>query len=558
MRILSALLAKLARQISTMAVLAALLVSSLPARAELVVEWWGRPGRCPREGMTIELSKYGKKGLANPKGGQKDIEGIHALTFDLSPLKKDTTIYHASLRIRAPLERIRTDKRAYMSLGQGHWYHDPLRLYAEMPAWKPVEIFVAQPGSAPGKPVYDKAKPLVLEPPRLRSFDCTQAVRDWVSGAAPNLGFIVRQLDLWDWDPGKTVLEIRYEGKVQQAPTSQPAGLKAVHRQGQTFLTWTEIDKIIDKEEIAWKEFEETFRKVSPRGNTFYRVYRGDKPITAANLHQAALVDEIWPLSGYDGRVHEHMTRGEDWEGLNPNLIVPRYVIEDPSAGPLTPTDQHRGAPVWHGKQLPLHTGLYVHQPAAAGKAYYAVTVLVDGVENTTQLTAGNSLAQPVEETTGAGEPILYRVLDQSKEHPPGPRETQFFVYWAAPPYANQPRRPIHLLVGINGLKSNKKTNVRYNVGDMYGSELNQGTHAYEWKLDVEFHYAIVCDGSFGGNGYWPSWNTLLSKDQTKQEPYAQRIIERFQPLVEKLTPRLCGGTGKATGEAGTRPGTVP
>jgi hypothetical protein len=519
------------------------------ARGELVVEWWGQggpPTRCRHNDMTIELSKYGKEGLANPEGGKKQIEGIHALTFDLSTLKKNTTIHHASLRIHAPLEKIRTDKRAYMNIGQGHWYHDPLRLYAEMPAWKPVEIFIAQPGSAEGKAVYDKSKPLVLEGPQFKGFDCTSAVRDWVSGKAPNLGFVVRQLDLWDWWPAMTVLEIRYEGKVQNAPASQPSNLKAVHRKGQTFLTWTEIEKIIDKDQIAWKEFEGTFKKVSPRGNAFYRVYRSDKPITAANLAKATLVDEIWPLSGYDGRVHEHVTVGENWEGLNPNVIVPRHVIEDPPEGALQPNQQdRRNWPAWHGKQLPLHTGLYVHQPSQAGKAYYAVTVLVNGVENTKDIAAPNSLGQPAEEAAAPGEPILYRVLDQSKEHPPGPRETQFFVYWAAPSYANQPRRPIHLLVGVNSEKPNKKTNVRYNVGDMYGSELNSGTHPYEWRADVEFHFAIVCDGSFGGKGYWSSWNTMLSKDQAKQEPYAQRMVELFQPWVEKLTPRLTGKAAK-------------
>lgn len=513
-------------------------------RGELVVEWWGQGDRCRHQGMTIELSKYGKEGLANPQGGKQAIEGIHALRFDLSSLKQDTRIYRASLRIHAPLVKIRDDKRAYMSIGKGHWYHDPLRLYAEMAPWKPVEIFVAQAGSAGGKPVYDKSKPLVLEVPQYRSFDCTAAVRDWVSGTAPNLGFIVRQLDLWDWWPAMTVLEIRYEGKLDGPPASQPSGLKAVHRKGQTFLAWGEIDKIIDNDRIAWKEFEDTFKKVSPRGNTLYRIYRSDKPITAANLHQAILLGEIWPLSGYDGRVHEHMTHGEDWEGLDPNVIVPRYVIEDPPGGPLQPNERdRRNWPVWHGKQLPLHTGLYVHQPAAAGKAYYAVTVLVNGVENTRDLGAGNNLAQPVEETVAPGEPILYRVLDQSKEHPPGPRETQFVVYWAAPPYANQPRRPIHLLVGINSEKPNKKATVRYNIGDMYGSEINSGTHPYEWRADVEFHFALVCDGSFGGKGYWSSWNMMLSKDQARQEPYAQRMADLFQPWVEKLTPRLTSKT---------------
>ncbi|MCJ7543172.1 MAG: hypothetical protein MUP47_01185, partial [Phycisphaerae bacterium] len=193
--------------------LAAMFGQNGTARGELVVEWWGQGDRCQHRDMTIELSKYGKEGLANPQGGKKAIEGIHALTFDLSPLKKDARIHHASLRIHAPLEKIRTDKRAYMSIGQGVWYYDPLRLYAELPARRPVQMFIAQPGSAEGNAVYDKSKPLELEGPQFKSFDCTAAVRDWVSGKAPNLGFVVRQLDMWEWAPGQTVLEVRYAGK---------------------------------------------------------------------------------------------------------------------------------------------------------------------------------------------------------------------------------------------------------------------------------------------------------------------------------------------------------
>ena len=109
----------------------------------------------------------------------------------------------------------------------------------------------------------------------------------------------------------------------------------------------------------------------------------------------------------------------------------------------------------WWAKELPLHTGLYVHRPAAAGKAYYAVTALVDGVENTRSLTPANSLVKPVTETVGPGEPLMYRWLaqDYRRGRNSQPRETQFFVYWAAPPYANQPRRPIHLMVGLAGEK---------------------------------------------------------------------------------------------------------
>jgi hypothetical protein len=363
-------------------------------------------------------------------------------------------------------------------------------------------------------------------------------VRDWIGGKVPNLGFIVRQLDLWDWDPGKTVLEVRYEGTLKDPPKKQAKDVKVVHRKGQTFITWTEIDEIIKTDEIIWKDFEPTFKKVSPRGSVFYRIYRSDRPITAGNLAAAERVDEIWPLSGYDFRVHEHVTRGEDWMGLNQNVVVPRYCIEDPPPGPL-PWKGERSLPNWWGKPLPLHTGLYVHQPRKAGKAYYAVTVLENGVENTVDVGAANSIAKAVDETVAPAEPILYRVLDQSRGdwRNRRPRETQFFVYWAAPPYANQPRRPVHLMIGLQGEEPSDKMSVRYNIGDMYGSEINAGTHVHQWR-DFGIVFSVVDDAAFGSQHYWSSWNTLLSREQAKREPYAGRIVKLFTPWVKKLERR--------------------
>jgi hypothetical protein len=270
----------------------------------------------------------------------------------------------------------------------------------------------------------------------------------------------------------------------------------------------------------------------------FYRVYRSDRPITAANIHQAERIDEVWPLSGWDGRMHEHMTRGEDWMGLNPEVLVPRYCIEPVPPGPLPRDGKRRknNTLEWWNKELPLHTGLYVHQARKAGRSYYAVTALVNGVENTRDLAAANSPAKPVDETAGPGEPILYRVLNQaSRRH--GARETQFFVYWAAPPYANQARRPIHLMVGLPAGASDT-VSVKYNPGDMYGSEIIRGTHPHSWKGKARI-LIVICDACFGNSRYWSSWNTLLSREQAKQHPYGKRMADLFAPWLRKLRPRL-------------------
>jgi len=544
--------------------------SSDAARGEMVVEWWGKGSRCRHTGMTIELSKYGKEGLINPKAGKKPVEGIHALTFDLSPIPPKSKVYHASLRIQAPLERIRTDRRVYMDIGQGVWYYDPLRIYAEMSQWKPIEIYAAEEGTEPNKAVWDKTKPLALEGPNFRSLDATAAVQDWVNGTKPNLGFVVRQLDFWDWAPSATVLEVCYEGTVKDPP-GQVRDLKVVHRKGQTYITWRELDKIIDKEIIEWKEFEPIFKKVSPRGNTFYRIYRHTEPITAANIAQAERINEIWPLSGYDIRMHQHVTQGEEWVGLDPKCVVIRYSVDEPPPGPLKANKiGAKGRREWVNKQLPLHTGLYVHQVRSpnheaprsgvplpkAGKFYYAVTAIVNGIENTRDLTAGvNSLAEPVDEFVGKGEPLLYRIMDQSKDYPTKvPTETQFFLYWAAPPYANLPRHAVHILVTMKDGAPNKDINLIFEGDGMYGSYLQSGANMVHFNTTKDMQIIIVDDAAFASPSYKSNWNTAISSERAKTVPYAQRLVDAFMPWFKQLKPRITPWSGAPAKSSSAKP----
>ena len=537
----------------------ALVTIAASTRAEMAVEWWGDGTDMPHGGMSIELSKYGREGVVATKGPPRDIDGIHTLTFDLAAIRKGTRVHHASLRTQAPLTAIRTDNRVYMDIGRGVFYYDPLRIYAEMAQRKSIEIYVAREGSAAGKAVYDKDKPLLLEAPTFRSLDATAAVQDWVDGKAPNLGFVVRQLGNWDWNPAMTVLEVRYEGAVKNPPP-QAKDVKVIHRKGQSFISWTEIEKIIDQEEIEWADFQRIFKKHSPRRNTLYRIYRHTEPITAANLAQAQRINEIWPLSGYDIRMHQHVTQGENWVGLDPKVVVRRYSIAAPPDGPLTPTgtsrlacwlagEGHARAPQWDNQQLPLYTGLYVHQPANGGKAYYAVTALVDGVENTRDIVAGaNATDKPLEEEVGPGEPTLYSVLDQSGGSGKARQyaDTQMFVYWAAPPMSNLPRHAVHMVVTLRNGAAGKDMSVIYEGDGMYGSYLQSGANMVHWRRG-DIQLIIVDDAAFAGPSYKSNWNTAIGDDKAKNEPYAQRIVEHFTPWVKSLKPRLAIPPGATT-----------
>ena len=164
----------------------------------------------------------------------------------------------------------------------------------------------------------------------------------------------------------------------------------------------------------------------------------------------------------------------------------------------------------------------------------------MNGVENTRDITAANSLAEPLEETVAPGEPILYRWLKQDT----GPRrrrtlrEAQFFVYWAAPPYANQPRRPIHVIVALTGAEPGAKMRTRYNMRNMYGNEIVRGVHAREWRSDDRL-LTILCDASYMTKGYYDSWNTLKPKRApSRRVAYSERMGKLLEPWALKLTRR--------------------
>ncbi|KPK81653.1 MAG: hypothetical protein AMJ81_10430, partial [Phycisphaerae bacterium SM23_33] len=82
-------------------------------------------------------------------------------------------------------------------------------------------------------------------------------------------------------------------------------------------------------------------------------------------------------------------------------------------------------------------TGLYVHHPARAGRGYYAVTVAVNGRENTWTFGAGQT-AGPVEEVKGPGKPVFQRQMDMKVLFDYPGRRLQY-VQWTAPPLSNLP-----------------------------------------------------------------------------------------------------------------------
>jgi hypothetical protein len=398
----------------------ALVLAAAAAPADLVRERWG--------GRKAPCSHPNTLGVKHTKTGDR-------LVFDLSALPDGAKVHHASLICF-------TDR--------GRQPNQPAQILA-------------------GK------KELELEPPWYRSFDATVAVRAWAKDPSANDGFLVRQFE--HFLPNRTCLDILYEGKAARPP-EQVAGLRTVHHHGQTFIVFREHSSYRPKpDQVIWvKKFYErgdtladgpgkdgaygmphhpgitlrTLRHLQGLGlrdkksgfqgikglkrvrdvlPVTYQVYRHTERITADNIHHAKMLARVQPLSGYDKEVYKIHFRGEYLnQREEPDSAIPTYCVDK-------------------GRHLAPGEALYVHTPAKAGKAYYAVTMAVAGTENLSQLGDANSLADPVAETPGTPQPVLQWVQqDNYRKDPP----EYWYRYWAAPPYCNLPCRSFRVAVAAS------------------------------------------------------------------------------------------------------------
>ncbi len=403
-----------------------------PTHAGLVSERWGASGaRCTHPGSV--------------KIEQKD-GGATRLLVDLSALPKETRVIRAILSnstIRQPRTTIR--------------------------------IFDVEKLDAEGKPVLG-GKQLELSAPWYRFCDITAIVRRWIAEPATNLGLAL--VDPGNFDLDKAYIEICYEGTPKNVPP-QVTQLMAVHHDGQTFLSWRELDQYQPAaNEIMWMTYD-TYkgRKVEGPGEGYlgpnvagikqgalrrlqqyqiidppkrtqeypklvrsadwpdvrYRVYRSRKAITGKTLENAELIGEADVLCAYDETMIRHSSWGEYYDKREAtNNFLATYCLED-------------------GRSLPPGSAFYVHTPAEKGSWYYAVTVVKDGTENLADVSAANSLAEPVKEKKLPTKPVLqYAIKSSVYRHQDEPMITYRYFFWLAPPLSNIPmQRPKWTLVDV-------------------------------------------------------------------------------------------------------------
>jgi hypothetical protein len=278
------------------------------------------------------------------------------------------------------------------------------------------------------------------------------------------------------------------------AQAAQVSELKAVHREGQTFLTWQEADSPTKDEALTIPAFKALMKEWTPK--VAYRIYRSDKPI--ASVQGLTAVGETGPMSCWNNAFSD--AQGHTFKPTDP---MTRFVIAE-------------GQP-----PLALSTGLYVHNPATAGKAYYAVAFVSGGKEDAELAT----LKDPVDENPGQGVPVLQSVQQL------GPKETfnfiegptlRTYIRWEAPPHANRENKPNEILVGIPK-NLPKVATIGLHLHCWGGSPRG----GYGWWFNHE-KGSILIAPSQDPYDWWTGYHELYRKGERNQKAWSTGVVRAY------------------------------
>ncbi|MHB1037157.1 MAG: alpha/beta hydrolase family protein [Pirellulales bacterium] len=282
------------------------------------------------------------------------------------------------------------------------------------------------------------------------------------------------------------------------AAESQVTGLAARHRAGQTMLSWKEVAPPAAADSIAAQALNDLRRELQKKdGNqqpnaVVYRVYRSARPITSlAGLEPVA---EVPALSGWN----------TDYYGdIRPEHKALRYVIEE-GKGPIPPG-----------------TGICAYNPAQAGRAYYAVTVVRDGKENKS-LGPGNALGAPVSETVGLGEPVLQRIEKPAEwQYVKGPT-LNYYVRWESPPNCAAMGKPYDYVVGIPP-KLARPARVGLHL-HCWGGSLNGG---YGWWYGAEQGNILVASNQIPYD-WWTGYHEAYWKGPAEEKKWRDGVVRAY------------------------------
>jgi pimeloyl-ACP methyl ester carboxylesterase len=280
------------------------------------------------------------------------------------------------------------------------------------------------------------------------------------------------------------------------AAARQAAELTARHRAGQTLLTFKEIDPPITGESVSARELRSLRQKLDADRKVRYRIYRSDKPIRS--LEGCALVAEVPPLTCWNA----------DFYGISPRpeQLALRYVVED------------------GGPPLPSGTGVVAHNPDQAGSAYYAVTAVVDGEENTS-IGESNSLQTPVRESVGQGEPVLQRIEKPEQFNYIADPTLHYYVRWESPPNCAARGKPYDYVVAVPP-----------NVADpapvgihlhCWGANLNGG---YGWWYKGDQGHMLIASNQIPYD-WWTGYHELYFDGSPNEASWKRGVVRPYSQV---------------------------
>ncbi|HEY3161687.1 MAG TPA: alpha/beta hydrolase-fold protein, partial [Vicinamibacterales bacterium] len=239
----------------------------------------------------------------------------------------------------------------------------------------------------------------------------------------------------------------------------------------------------------------------------FYRIYRSTRPITS--LEGLSPVGLAKPLSGWN----------TDYDGITapPELKALRYVVDD-AQGPIPPG-----------------TAIYAYNPRQAESAYYAVTAVIEGRENSL-VSQENSLRAPVEEIVGPGVPVLQRVERPAEFNYVEKPTLHYYVRWESLATSSVPGKPFDYLVGIPPQPA-KPARVGIHM-HAWGGSLNRD---YGWWFNAE-KGAMLVTANEDPYDWWTGYHELIGTGQPLAaardwqagvvRPYTQRRLLSFLDWV--------------------------
>ena len=450
--------------------LAAVWLLASDAGAAVVVQRWGAGGHVQHPN-TLKVESADKQAML--------------MVFDLSALPEAATVYRARLKF-----------------SRKGMYGRAFRLL---------------PADAERKAV---GKPLKLIAPTFRWFDATALVRRW-SRAPGRKGHLLLAAGP-QHDRSKTFLEIAYEGRLDKPP-KQVGEVKAFYRAGQVFLTFHEIDDLSKGiDDYPWGHLIKQARGYNPERlvpadeprEIRYRVYRHDKPITAANLGEASLLADVVPGSRFNTRQVRRIWRGEQV----PSVLDEKYVAVRLAVEPEKP--------------LLSGVGKYVHTVAAEGTGYYAVVAAVNGVENTIDVSPVNTTG-PIAEKVAPPEPVVYKKI----VHPVNRKKATYVQLWCnyycAPPLAPVPMC-YDVVVGYCPEKRADPAPVHVNRGHSWIQTAEPVGPSTTRRIDL----AHCCDYP---NAFWMGVNdaahTLKGIEEGTWQPFPMRRQEALLAWLGRTFP---------------------